>query len=96
MMGDVQRKVRKVCLRTLRYVLFYVKCIYCTYTLCTFFVNTYKQTYTYNTNSHVYAHKCLYCAGIEPATSRVVDEYATFYAKSVVKRLRISNKYGVT
>jgi hypothetical protein len=50
------------------------------------FVNTYIlyiETPRPNTNRHVHAHKCLHCAGIEPATSCVVGGY-THYATSVV------------
>jgi hypothetical protein len=36
----------------------------------------YKQT--------VHAHKCLHCAGFEPATSCVVGEYSHHYATSAV------------
>jgi hypothetical protein len=31
---------------------------------------------------HVHAHKCLHCAGFEPATFCVVGEYSDHYAKS--------------
>jgi hypothetical protein len=53
-----------------------------------FFVTTYIlyiETPRPNTNRHVHAHKCLHCAGIEPATSCVVGKYSDNYAKSVVK-----------
>jgi hypothetical protein len=53
----------------------------------TIFVGTvilYIQTTRPNRNRHVHAHKCLHCAGIEPATSCVVSEYSHHYAKSAV------------
>jgi hypothetical protein len=53
-----------------------------------FFVNTYIlyiETARPNTKRHVHAHKCLHCAGIEPATSYVVGEYSHHYAQSAVK-----------
>jgi hypothetical protein len=45
----------------------------------------YIETLRPNTNRHVHAHKCLHCAGIEPATSCVVGEYSHHYATSTVK-----------
>jgi hypothetical protein len=54
-----------------------------------FFVNTYIlyiETHRPNTNRHVHAHKCLQCAGIEPATSGVVGKYSHHYATSAVIR----------
>jgi hypothetical protein len=50
-----------------------------TYLKTFFFVNTYilyKETPRPNTNRHVHAHKCLHCAGIEPAASRIVGEHS--------------------
>jgi hypothetical protein len=44
----------------------------------------YIETPRSNTNRHVHANKCLHCAGIEPATSCVVDEYSHHYATSAV------------
>jgi hypothetical protein len=47
------------------------------------FVNTYilyTETPRPNTNRNVHVHKCLHCAGIEPATSCVVGEYSHHYA----------------
>jgi hypothetical protein len=58
-----------------------------------FFVNTYIlyiETPGPNTNRHFYAHKCLHCAGIEPATSCVVGQYSHHYAKSAVVLQSIS------
>jgi hypothetical protein len=50
-------------------------------------INTYRlniETPRPNTNRHVYAHKCLHYAGIEPATSCVVGAYYHHYATSAV------------
>jgi hypothetical protein len=52
-----------------------------------FFVSTYIlyiETPRPNTNRYFHAHKCLHCAGIEPAASCVVCEYSDHYAKSAV------------
>jgi hypothetical protein len=59
-----------------------------------FFVNTfilYMETPRPNTNRHIHAHKCLHCAGIEPATSCVIGEYSDHYATSAVN---VSIVYG--
>jgi hypothetical protein len=47
----------------------------------------YIETPRPNTKRHVHVHKCLHCAGIEPATSCVVGEYCHHYAKSTVNAL---------
>jgi hypothetical protein len=44
----------------------------------------YLETPRPNTNRYVHAHKCLHCAGIEPASSCVVGEHSHHYAKSAV------------
>jgi hypothetical protein len=51
--------------------------------VCTIKSATYI-VYIEKTQYHVHAHKCLYYAGIESATSCLVGEYSTYYAKSVV------------
>jgi hypothetical protein len=63
------------------------------HTYIRFFVNTYiihRVVSMYNvrpyTNRHVNAHKCLHCAGIEPATSSVVGVYPHHYATLAVKK----------
>jgi hypothetical protein len=47
-------------------------------------MHSYIDTPRPNTNRHIHAHKCLHCAGIEPATSGVVGEYFDHYAPSAV------------
>jgi hypothetical protein len=49
-----------------------------------------------NTNRHVHAHKCLHCAGIEPATSCVAGEYSHHYDKSAVLCSTISSYFSFT
>jgi hypothetical protein len=44
----------------------------------------YIETPRPNTNKHVYAHKYLHCAGMEPVTC-VVGEYSHHYATSAVR-----------
>jgi hypothetical protein len=66
----------------------YTACVILIHTYMHFFVNRYIlyiETSRPNTSRHVQAHKCLHCAGIEPATSCVVGEYSNHYAKSAVK-----------
>jgi hypothetical protein len=52
------------------------------------FLNLYIETSRPNTKRLVHAHKCLHCAGIEPAASSVVGEYSHHYATSTTSQTR--------